>query len=137
MTASPSTRGALLAKIGAALQAAQVLGFVFAFISMNRRLASVPDAEGPAPGVVHGLVDQHIIYIYSGVGLAALGILMVLTAAIIYRYRAEWLFWFMCLYGGAMCLSYMMPLGLICVIYALKKKKEFPLDPGPQPGTFV
>lgn len=137
MTDTPSNRGALLAKVGAFMQIAQVLGFAAAFLAMNLKLRALPDAEGPPPGVVHGLVDQNIIYIYSGVGIAAFGIILVLIAAIVHRYRAEWLFWFMCLYGGAMCLSYMMPLGLICVIYALKKKKEFPLDPGPQPGTMV
>lgn len=76
-------------------------------------------------------------YMFAGIGIAILGLVFVILSATVYRYRAAWLFWFMCLYGGAMILSYLLPFGLFLVIYALRKKKEFPLDPPPERGTLV
>ena len=61
----------------------------------------------------------------------------VIIAATHYRYRAQWFFWFLCIYGAAMCISYMLPFGVCFLLFALLKRKEFDLDPAPEPGTLV
>jgi hypothetical protein len=140
MTPPTSERGALLAKIGAFLQPAQVIGFMLSWFSM-REAMSLGAAAVPEGGVVIKDVTadaSHAFdYFLFGIGIAVVGLIFVIIAATWFRYRASWFFWFMCIYGGAMIMSYMAPFGLFLVIYALMKKREFPLDPPPTPGTMV
>ncbi|HEY1082286.1 MAG TPA: hypothetical protein VGE29_08490 [Prosthecobacter sp.] len=141
---SPSSRGSLLAKIGAWMQLAQVVGFAISLASMSRLAVAaggdVAAQKAPTVQVSPELpesIKQAFSYFHIGIGVAALGLVLVLVSAIGLRYRAAWFFWFLCIYGGAATLSYLFPLGLACVSYALLKRKEFPLDPPPTPGTLV
>lgn len=141
---SPSSRGGLLAKIGAWMQLAQVAGFALSLASMSRLAAAAGgnlDAQkAPTPQISPELpesIKHAFSYFHIGIGVAAFGLVLVLIAAIGLRYRAAWFFWFLGIYGGAATFSYLFPLGLACVSYALLKRKEFPLDPPPAPGTLV
>jgi len=143
MTSASHSPGALLAKLGAFLQVAQVVGFATMWWTLHHDIQEARIAPQELEATMqqvqsmNQLMEASSIYMFAGVGVAILGILMVILAATVYRYRAQWFFWFLCIYGAAMLLSYMLPFGLFFVIYALLKKKEFPLDPPPAPGTLV
>lgn len=146
MTPPVSQRGALLAKIGAWMQVAQVVGFIASVRNMNQAYATAGTTLKQATEIEAALQDTAALsanmssafnYFLAGIGIAALGLILVIIAATVYRYRATWFFWFLCLYGGAMIMSYMFPFGVFLVYYALKKKNEFELDPPSIPGTMV
>ncbi len=122
-------RGEILAKIGAWLQAAQIVGFVGTLIGMNRAFAAMGERQVTEPGTLSTVIGGVLFYSFIGIGLAVVGLILVIIAATIYKYRAGWFFWFMCIYGTGAVFSYMLPLALFLVIYALVKKKEFQLEP--------
>ncbi|TDU81287.1 hypothetical protein EI77_00590 [Prosthecobacter fusiformis] len=143
MTQPVSQRGALLAKIGALLQVAQLIGLAATLATMNAAAGNfniqptATDATVAEVAKASTVMSNATHYLFFGTGIAVIGMIMVIVAATVYRYRANWFFWFLCVYGGAMTISYMFPFGLFFLIYALTKRKEFDLDPGPQPGTLV
>jgi len=122
---------------------AQILGFAGTWLTLNHSIrnaqitpnganATAQDIQG-----INALMGEASDYIFMGIGVAVIGLLLVIIAATRYRYRANWFFWFLCIYGAAMIMSYMLPFGLFFLIYAIMKKNEFDLEPPPEPGTLV
>lgn len=130
---TPSPRGATLAKIGALLQFSVILGILASVASMNRILGAArtdgPEQDAPKE-LLGAALNQSSGYFFTGLGLALLGLILVIIAAVVYRYRSTWFFTFLCVYGTAATFSPFLPLGLFMVIYAVKKRKEFPREPG-------
>ncbi|MEN3940367.1 hypothetical protein WJU23_03665 [Prosthecobacter sp. SYSU 5D2] len=142
MTSPVFPRGALLARLGAWMQVAQLLGLaaLLATLHSARSASSLPSAtEANAIEVARGetIMNEATQYLFLGTGIAVIGMILVIIAATYYRYRAQWFFWFLCIYGAAMCISYMLPFGLCFLLIAYLKRKEFDLDPAPEPGTMV
>lgn len=143
MTTPVSNRGATLARTGALLQLAQLVGLAAMLATMNAASGNfniqptATDATLAEVAKASTVMSNATQYLFIGTGVAIVGIILVILAATVYRYRANWFFWFLCVYGGGMLLSHMFPFGLFFVIYALTKRKEFDLDPGPEPGTIV
>lgn len=123
--------GPILAKIGAWLQVSQIIGFGLAFSAMSKAAPANPNAADTtvAPEVLSAAMGQAIQYLLIGIGVSVLGIMMIIMSAVIFRYRAAWFFRFLCIYGGAMILSHMMPLGIFLLIFAILKRNEFEKDP--------
>lgn len=124
------------------MQVAQLLGLAATLATMHaaRSDSSLPSAtEANAIEVARGetVLNHATQYLFLGTGIAILGIFLVILAATYYRYRAQWFFWFLCIYGAAMCISYMLPFGVCFLLFAILKRKEFDLDPPPEPGTLV
>jgi lipid-A-disaccharide synthase-like uncharacterized protein len=61
----------------------------------------------------------------GGIAVSFVGLILVTIAVTACRYRAVWMFWFLCIYGGLMIFSYFVPFGLFFLIFALVKKDEF------------
>lgn len=142
MTPPVSARGALLARLGAWMQVAQLLGLaaLLATLHSARSASSLPSAtEANSVEIARGetVMNQGTQYLFMGTGIAVLGMVLIIIAATYYRYRAQWFFWFLCIYGAAMCISYMLPFGVCFLLIALLKRKEFELDPPPEPGTLI
>jgi hypothetical protein len=142
MTSPESPRGALLARLGAWMQVAQLLGLAALLATLHSArsssgLPSATEANAIEVAKADAVMNEATQYLFFGTGIAILGMILVIIAATYYRYRAQWFFWFLCIYGAAMCISYMLPFGVCFLIIAYLKRKEFDLDPPPEPGTLV
>ena len=138
MKEPPSNSGAFIAKLGAWLQLAQVIGFAIGFartVPSMMNLFHELGTSGPSdPAVLKtniGEILKAMMVAPVGIAISLIGLLLVLIAITVCRYRAVWMFWFLCLYGGFMIfiIWYFFPFGLFFLIYGLTKKDEFQLRP--------
>lgn len=117
--------GAFLAKLGAWLQLAQVIGFASTASGMMKAFRVLGSAGTSDPDKLSRAIGEVLGATFTGISVSLAGILLILIAITVCRYRAVWMFWFLCLYGGLMIFSYFFPFGLFFLIYALVKKDEF------------
>jgi hypothetical protein len=63
-----------------------------------------------------------------GLSVAMAGLLLFIIALTRFQYRRRWAFWFACLYGGFLLfvLPATIPFGIFLLVYAFKKRDEFP-----------
>ena len=132
MNSSDPNPGPLLAKIGAWMQAAQVIGFAMTFVAMSKTVQSATPQNPVDPTVMSAAMGEAMRPAILGIAVAVLGIMLIILAATAFRYRAAWFFRFLCIYGGATILSHMLPLGIFLLTFALLKRKEFERD-DPEP----
>lgn len=125
MNEPPSNSGAFIAKLGAWLQLAQFIGLAGTVIGMMKAFRAIGTSGTSDPTLLSGAIGEVLIAAAGGIAVSLVGILLVLIAITVCRYRAVWMFWFLCLYGGLMIFSYFVPFGLFFLIYALVKKDEF------------
>lgn len=136
--AFPDSRpGPMLAKIGAWLQVAQIVGNVVALGILNKTLGeakfNATDIQA-SMAQINGItttMNGSTSYLVGGFAISFIGLILVIIAATVYHYRTAWFFWFLCLYGGLMMISPLLPFGLFFVIYALMKKDEFKFNSAP------
>ncbi len=123
-----SNSGAFIARLGAWLQLAQVIGFagtVGGMMKAFRAIENTYTAGTSDPTRLSGAIGEVLIAAAGGIAVSLIGVLLVLIAVTVCRYRAPWMFWFLCLYGGLMIPTYFLPFGLFFLIYGLVKKEEF------------
>ncbi|WP_395749958.1 MotA/TolQ/ExbB proton channel family protein [Prosthecobacter sp.] len=125
MNESPSQSGAFIAKLGAWLQLAQFIGLAGTVKGMMAAFDSLKTTGGGDPEVLSGAIGEVLISSAVGIAISFIGVLLVLFSITACRYRAVWMFWFLCLYGGLITFSYFLPFGLFFLIFALMKKDEF------------
>ena len=125
MNEPPSNSGAFIAKLGAWLQLAHVIGFARIVPGMLQAFRELGTTGPGDPALLSAIIGEILIAISIGMALSLVGILLVLIAITVCRYRAVWMFWFLCLYGGLMIFSYFFPFGLFFLVYGLVKKDEF------------
>ncbi len=125
MNEPPSNSGAFIAKLGAWLQLAQVIGLAGTVTGMMKAFRELGTSGTSDPAKLSGAIGEVLIASAAGIAVSFIGLLLVLIAITACRYRAVWMFWFLCLYGGLMIFSYFFPFGLFFLIYALVKKDEF------------
>jgi len=125
MNEPPSNSGAFIAKLGAWLQLAHVIGFARIVPGMLQAFRELGTTGPGDPALLSAIIGEILIAISIGLALSLVGILLVLIAITVCRYRAVWMFWFLCLYGGLMIFSYFFPFGLFFLVYGLVKKDEF------------
>ncbi len=141
MNEPSSNSGAFIAKLGAWLQLAQFVGFAIGFArtvpGMMKAFHELGTAGPGDPALLSAAIGEILIAVLvaasGGIALSLIGILLVLIAITVCRYRAKWMFWFLCIYGGLMIfiLWYFLPFGLFFLIFALVKKDEFLPRPAP------
>jgi drug/metabolite transporter (DMT)-like permease len=125
MNEPPSNSGAFIAKLGAWLQLAQLVGFAGTVNGMLKAFSTLKTSGAGDPEKLSGAIGEVLITAAGGIAVSLVGVLLVLIAITVCRYRAVWMFWFLCLYGALMIFSYFVPFGLFFLIYALVKKDEF------------
>ncbi len=125
MNEPPSNSGAFIAKLGAWLQFAQLIGLAGTVIGMMKSFQALGSAGTSDPDKLSRAIGEVLWSTFAGIAVSLVGLLLVLIAITACRYRAAWMFWFLCLYGGLMIFSYFFPFGLFFLIYALVKKDEF------------
>jgi hypothetical protein len=124
-THTSSQRGAFIAKLGAWLQLAQVIGFGGTVIGMMKSFKVLSESGRSDPSILSEAIGGVLISTFIGIALSLIGIVLVIIAITACRYRSAWMFWFLCIYGGLMSFSHFFPFGLFFFIYALVKKGEF------------
>ena len=125
MNDPPSNNGAFIAKLGAWLQLAQVIGFGGTVIGMMKSFKVLSESGRSDPSILNEAIGGMLISTFIGIALSLIGIVLVIIAITACRYRSAWMFWFLCIYGGLMTISHFFPFGLFFLIYALVKKDEF------------
>lgn len=136
METSPSPpRGAFIAKLGAWLQLAQVIGLAGTVVGMMKAFGELKTSGAGDPTKLSGAIGEVLVSTFIGMAVAFVGVILVIIAITACRYRAKWMFWFLCIYGGLMIFSYFFPFGLFFLIYALVKKQEFLPPVAPQAQT--
>ena len=131
MNEPPSNSGAFIAKLGAWLQLAHVIGFARIVPGMLQAFRELATTGPGDPAILSAIIGEILIALSVGVALSVIGLLLVLIAITVCRYRAKWMFWFLCLYGGLIIFSYFVPFGLFFLIFGLVKKDEFLRQPAP------
>lgn len=117
--------GAFIAKLGAWLQLAQLIGLGGTVIGMMKAFRVLGTSGTADPTKLSGAIGEVLISTFIGIAVAFIGVILVTIAITACRYRSVWMFWFLCIYGGLMIFSYFFPFGLFFLIYALVKKDEF------------
>lgn len=125
MNEPPSNSGAFIAKLGAWLQLAQLIGLAGTVLGMMKAFSALKTTGTSDPERLSGAIGEVLWSTFAGMAVSLVGIVLVLIALTTCRYRAAWMFWFLCIYGGLMIFSYFFPFGLFFLIYALVKKDEF------------
>ena len=125
MNEPASNNGAFIAKLGASLQLAQFIGFARTVPGMLKAFRELGTSDPGDPAILSAIIGEMLIAVSGGIALSLIGVILVIIAVTVCRYRALWMFWFLCLYGGLMTLTYFLPFGLFFLIYGLVKKDEF------------
>ncbi len=136
MNEPPSNNGAFIAKLGAWLQLAQVIGLAGTVAGMMKAFQVLGTSGTADPAKLSGAIGEVLWTTFAGIAIAFVGLILVLIAITACRYRAVWMFWFLCIYGGLMIFSYFFPFGLLFLIFALVKKDEF-LRPTSPPAQLI
>ncbi len=131
MNETPSNNGAFIAKLGAWLQLAQVIGLAGTLAGMMKAFRVLGTSGQSDPARLSKAIREVLVSAAGGIAVALIGVILVIIAVTACRYRAAWMFWFLCIYGGLMIFSYFFPFGLFFLIYALVKKDEFLRPAGP------
>lgn len=131
-----SQRGAFIAKLGAWLQLAQLIGLGGTIMGMMKAFRVLGTSGTADPAKLSGEIGEVLITTFIGMAVALIGVILVIIAITACRYRAVWMFWFLCIYGGLMTFSHFFPFGLFFLIFALVKKDEF-CRVSPAPGGFA
>lgn len=125
MNEPPSNSGAFIAKLGAWLQLAQVIGLASTVRGMTKAFQALGATGKGDPAKLSAAIGEVLRGALAGISVSLVGIVLALIAITACRYRAPWMFWFLCLYGGLMIPTYFFPFGLFFLIYGLVKKDEF------------
>ncbi len=137
-TPLPPQRGAFIAKLGAWLQLAPVLGAIGTFYGMTKAFNTLASSGAGDPAKLSAAIGDVLIYTAIAVSLTLVGLVLVTIAITICRYRERWMFKFLCIYGllsvglnlcflmfGRYHISLFLPFGLFFLIFAQIKKEEF------------
>jgi len=133
-------KGKILAITGAIFQIGPVIGLMGTVIGMVRAFGMLANDGISDPRALSGAISEVLVMTFAGLVVGIIGIVLCIIAATACRYRAQWFFWYLVIYGILLVFSYPYgtPLGLLLLVYCLAKEKEFfprcpatPLIPNP------
>lgn len=74
-------------------------------------------------------IIQHTIFlVILGYGIGFIGLILLVIALVKNRYRAEWFFWFLVIYGVIVMGTFPiigLAFGIFFLVYCLTKRREF------------
>ena len=122
-----SNSGKTLALIGAFLQLGPVVGLIGTVIGMRRAFDTLGAAGIADPEKLSANIGEVLIATVIGLALGVIGIVLLCIALFGCRYRAEWFFWFLVIYGGILVLQFPVgtALGLVFLVFCLTRRNEF------------
>ncbi|MFN0077648.1 MAG: MotA/TolQ/ExbB proton channel family protein [Prosthecobacter sp.] len=138
MNERPSNNGAFIAKLGAWLQLAQIIGLAGTVTGMMKAFKTLEASGAGDPAKLSAAIGDVLVYTATGIALSFIGLVLMIIAITVCGYRSRWMFQFLCFYGlfviglnicllifGHFALSLHLPFGLFFLIFAQVKKDEF------------
>ncbi len=122
----PNT-GRTLARIGAWLQIGIPLGVGGTVMGMVQAFEELGAAGAGDPSRLSAAIGHVLYFTALGIFIALIGAVLMILALVRWRYRAEWFFWTLMIFGGLWIVIFF-PIGLFLVIHAMKRRREF-VDP--------
>ena len=135
---STPQKGKILAIIGTALQLAPFI-WVIAYLMTLFRLLNL--ANNPQPvdlnhpleafnatmSKMNSILGDGAVLLIIGLLVGIVGLVLLIIALTISRYRAEWFFWFSVIYGLILCAGFPIgtAFGIFFLVYCLTKRREF------------
>ena len=124
-----SNSGKTLALTGALLQLGPLVGTVMTVIGMVQAFRTMESAQSGIgdPARLSAAIG-HVLYgVFAGLVRGLVGLVLLFVALLGSRYRAEWFFWFLCIYGGLLTLSFPFgtAFGIFFLVYCITRRGEF------------
>jgi hypothetical protein len=121
--------------LGACLQMALPAGIMSQKLMMSawRMEISKPYNVDEIVSTIRRLDETTYGFVWAGLVVSLIGFILFTQAITAQRYRRSWAFWFACVYGSLMTVTFpfVTPFGVFLLVYALIHRKEFLRE---QPG---
>lgn len=122
-----TTTGRYLAIIGACMQAGPLIGLVGTVIGMKKAFDSLGSSGIGDPSQLSNSIGWVLIATVIGILVGLIGAVLVFVSLLGFRYRAEWFFWFLVIYGAISLLSF--PVGTVTgiafLVYGITNRTQF------------
>ena len=127
-----NSKGKTYAVLGTCFQLTPVI-WVFAYLIAIARLLklvthiksnpsmALEDVMKPFNKMSSIYMDSFLLAFF-GLALGVIGLVFLVIALVKFRYRAEWFFWFLMIYGSLLIAT---PFGIFFVVYCLVHRREF------------
>lgn len=120
-------RGKNLAIIGTCLQAAPLGGLIATSMAMMKSFDKLGTSGIKDPSHVSIPIGDTLIWTLIGVGLSLVGVAFIFVSLIKFRYRAEWLFWFLVIDGLISLILFPIGtfVGISFLVYGIANRAQF------------
>lgn len=135
---SQAKSGAFIGKLGAWLQLAPFIAIAAIFVGRRQPFAILKMDGSGDPASLSAAIMEALGFLSVAVALSQIGIVLVAVAITALRYRAGWMWRFLCLYGlavisihvcvlliGHFTATFYLLAALFFLIFALVRKDEF------------
>ncbi len=135
---STPPKGKILAIIGTALQLAPFIWVIAYLVTLFRllNLANNPqpvdlnhpfEAFNATMSKMNSILGDGAVLLLIGLLVGIVGLILLIIALTVSRYRAEWFFWFLLIYGLILCAGFPIgtAFGIFFLVYCLTKRREF------------
>ena len=123
----PLARGKMLAKVGAWMQMAPLIGVAATIIGTLRAFKGLRSAGINDPRALAGQIGEVLIYTWIGLCIGQVGLLLIGIALLTTGYRARWIFWLLMIYAALLLWSF--PIGsavsIALLYYGFTHRSEF------------
>ncbi len=123
-------KGKIYAVLGTCFQLTPLI-WVFAYLMAIMRLLklltninptlAIQDVMKPFNQISSIYMDSLLLAIF-GLVIGVVGLVLLIIALVKFRYRAEWFFWFLIIYGGLLIGT---PFGIFFLVYCLVHRRDF------------
>lgn len=118
-----NSNGRLLVIIGMICQLGPLIACVSALLNIQRTVNRSGIGD---PSLVADAFGKMLLYNLYGLLVGVIGLILFILALVVLRYRAEWFFWFLIVYGALLILAFPFTLfGIFFYVYCLTKRREF------------
>ena len=122
-----NNRGRRVALVGAFLQLGPLIGLVGTFVGIIRAFYTLESSSSGDPARLSANVTGALYATAAGLVLSVVGLILIYVALFRYRYRAEWFFGFLLIYGGVLLAGFPIGtvFGIVILSYCLMRRNEF------------
>ena len=125
---STTKTGRNLAIAGVVCQVGPIIGLAGTVIGMMGAFDSMGKTPGMGdPTLISESIGHVLISTAIGLVVGFIGLILLTVSVTACRYRAEWFFWFLVVYGSVALLAFPVgtAFGIFFLVYCLTKRQEF------------
>ena len=124
---SKSATGRNLAISGIVCQLGPMFGLATSMIGMLRAFNELGSTGIGDPSHLSQAIGQTLMGTMLGMLVGLVGVVLLIVSVTACRYRAEWFFWFLVIYGALALTVFPIgtPFGIFFLVYCLNKRDEF------------